>query len=41
MNARPRQSPNPRRLYRDTEHSVFAGVCAGISPICDPWLIKP
>ena len=23
--------PNPRRLYRDTEHGMLAGVCAGIA----------
>ena len=31
MNAQPNQAPNPRRLYRDVEHSVVAGVCAGIA----------
>ncbi|UCG73809.1 MAG: envelope stress response membrane protein PspC [Chromatiales bacterium] len=31
MNAAPRQEPNPRRLYRDVEHGVLAGVCAGIA----------
>lgn len=31
MNARPNGIPNPRRLYRDIEHSVLAGVCAGIA----------
>ncbi|MDX2462206.1 MAG: envelope stress response membrane protein PspC [Gammaproteobacteria bacterium] len=25
------QAPNPRRLYRDTDNAVFAGVCAGIA----------
>ncbi len=24
-------SPNPRRLYRDTENGMLAGVCAGIA----------
>jgi len=24
-------NPNPRRLYRDVEHSLVAGVCAGIA----------
>ena len=31
MNARPNQTPNPRRLYRDVEHGMVAGVCAGIA----------
>jgi phage shock protein C len=31
MNAAPHQTPNPRRLYRDTEHGVISGVCAGIA----------
>jgi phage shock protein C len=31
MTARPNHVPNPRRLYRDVEHSVLAGVCAGIA----------
>jgi phage shock protein C len=30
MNAAPRHDPNPRRLYRDTENGMLAGVCAGI-----------
>ena len=30
MNA-PRHEPNPRRLYRDTENGMLAGVCAGIA----------
>jgi phage shock protein C len=25
------QEPNPRRLYRDVENGMIAGVCAGIS----------
>jgi len=31
MNADMYRDPNPRRLYRDVEHGVFAGVCAGIA----------
>lgn len=31
MNGRPNRPPNRRRLYRDVEHSVLAGVCAGIA----------
>jgi phage shock protein C len=31
MNGNPRHDPNPRRLYRDVEHSVLAGVCAGLA----------
>jgi len=31
MNGAPRHDPNPRRLYRDVEHSVLAGVCAGLA----------
>ena len=31
MNRTPDHSPNPRRLYRDVEHGVIAGVCAGIA----------
>ena len=23
--------PNPRRLYRDTEHGMLSGVCAGVA----------
>jgi len=30
MNA-PRPEPNPRRLYRDVENGMLAGVCAGIA----------
>lgn len=25
------ERPNPHRLYRDTEHAILAGVCAGIA----------
>ena len=25
------REPNPRRLYRDTENGILAGVCAGIA----------
>ena len=31
MNRMADQNPNPRRLYRDVEHSLVAGVCAGIA----------
>lgn len=31
MNNAPNNGPNPRRLYRDVEHGVIAGVCAGIA----------
>jgi len=31
MNAAARQEPNPRRLYRDVENGMLAGVCAGIA----------
>jgi phage shock protein C len=31
MNANPHNDPNPRRLYRDTENGMLAGVCAGIA----------
>lgn len=31
MNTAYTNGPNPRRLYRDTENGVFAGVCAGIA----------
>jgi phage shock protein C len=31
MSADMYRDPNPRRLYRDTEHGVLAGVCAGIA----------
>jgi phage shock protein C len=31
MTVNGRYEPNPRRLYRDTEHGVVAGVCAGIA----------
>jgi phage shock protein C len=31
MNAAPRHEPNPRRLYRDIENGMLAGVCAGIA----------
>jgi len=31
MNAAGRNEPNPRRLYRDTENGMVAGVCAGIA----------
>ena len=30
MNAHSRHEPNPRRLYRDVENGMLAGVCAGI-----------
>jgi len=30
MNASTAREPNPRRLYRDTENGLIAGVCAGI-----------
>ena len=30
MNAAPNHEPNPRRLYRDVENGILAGVCAGI-----------
>ena len=30
MNAAAHNDPNPRRLYRDTENGMLAGVCAGI-----------
>ena len=31
MNSSTQNSPNPRRLYRDTENAMLAGVCAGIA----------
>lgn len=31
MNTTANQNPNPRRLYRDTENGMLAGVCAGIA----------
>jgi phage shock protein C len=31
MNGNARPEANPRRLYRDTEHGMLAGVCAGIA----------
>ncbi|MGI9330125.1 MAG: envelope stress response membrane protein PspC [Gammaproteobacteria bacterium] len=31
MNDTPHKEPNPRRLYRDVENSVLAGVCSGIA----------
>ena len=31
MNATENHQPNPRRLYRDTENGIVAGVCAGIA----------
>jgi len=31
MNGRNFKEPNPRRLYRDTQNGMFAGVCAGIA----------
>ena len=31
MNATANNDPNPRRLYRDTENGMLAGVCAGIA----------
>ena len=31
MNAAAHNDPNPRRLYRDTENGMLAGVCAGIA----------
>lgn len=31
MNAEKYREPNPRRLYRDTENGMLAGVCAGIA----------
>lgn len=31
MNDAPRSTPNPRRLYRDVDNSVLAGVCAGVA----------
>lgn len=31
MNANTYNGPNPRRLYRDTENGMLAGVCAGIA----------
>ena len=31
MSTAPHNDPNPRRLYRDTEHGMLAGVCAGIA----------
>jgi phage shock protein C len=31
MNRTRNQEPNPRRLYRDVDHSLVAGVCAGIA----------
>jgi phage shock protein C len=30
MNATANHEPNPRRLYRDVENGMLAGVCAGI-----------
>ena len=30
MNAAANHEPNPRRLYRDVENGILAGVCAGI-----------
>ena len=30
MNAAANREPNPRRLYRDVENGILAGVCAGI-----------
>ena len=31
MNAAANHQPNPRRLYRDVENGMLAGVCAGIA----------
>jgi len=31
MNSSTQNGPNPRRLYRDTENGMLAGVCAGIA----------
>lgn len=31
MTAENYNGPNPRRLYRDTENGILAGVCAGIA----------
>lgn len=31
MNTEASNGPNPRRLYRDTENGMLAGVCAGIA----------
>ena len=31
MNTEAPNGPNPRRLYRDTENGMLAGVCAGIA----------
>jgi phage shock protein C len=31
MNSSIQNGPNPRRLYRDTENAMLAGVCAGIA----------
>ncbi len=31
MNTETSNGPNPRRLYRDTENGILAGVCAGIA----------
>ena len=31
MTVETNRAPNPRRLYRDTENGILAGVCAGIA----------
>ena len=31
MSPRFAESPNPHRIYRDPDHGVFLGVCAGIA----------